>query len=73
MRWELEPRGKPALGELVADLQLSDKQDFLDLSCEVRRDNGVPQQQGGRMRSAFQVYIDNFDEYEVVLRSERDQ
>ena len=40
--------------------------EHFDWSRETRRDAGLPQRTSGGMRSSFQIYIDNFDEYEII-------
>ena len=71
LRRELQPRGKPALNALVEALRLTEDQDFFDWSREVRGDRALPQRRGGQMRSSFQIYIDNRDEYEIIPCTER--
>ena len=58
--------GSPKLVELEEALQMYRGQEHLDFSGEVRRDRSLPMRQTGGARSAFQIYIDNFDEYEVI-------
>ena len=58
-------RGLPAVRALEA-LGVGVGEEHFDWSREVRRDRPLPQSSTGSARSAFQVYIDNLDEYEVV-------
>ena len=59
-------RGPPAVAALEEALGVGDGEEHFDWSREVRRARPLPQSSAGSARSAFQVYIDNLDEYEVV-------
>ena len=59
-------RGLPAVTALDEALGVGVGEEHFDWSREVRRDRPLPQSSSGSARSAFQLYIDNLDEYEVV-------
>ena len=63
-------RELPAVQALEEALGVGDGEEHFDWSREVRRDRPLPQSPSGSARLAFQVYIDNLDEYEVVGSAE---
>jgi hypothetical protein len=65
LRLNFAPNCPLAVRELQRVLQ-EKQQEHLDWSREIRRDRTMPPTCMSGMRSSFQIYIDNLDEYEVI-------